>query len=147
MRVERYIVDRFAERIEQYVMAHAKRYLRQFGAEYLLSDEDSPLQNIWDEICAQQQGEHSLYWSAYQDLIDSFLVDKIAHLDRASLLALWFQTDDGSNWLSDHHADTDSLEQAVVDDNDVLIYLRALLLRKATDENNERVNKHLHPEE
>lgn len=147
MRIEKYIAETFSRRIEKILIAHAKRGLSQMNGDALLSGDDSPLLNVWDEICAQQQGEKSFYWSAYEETIDQILWDKVNRLDRASVLALWIQTDEGFDWLHDHHADEDGLEQASVDQNVVVAYLRSLLLETATDEDNEQVNKYLHPDE
>jgi len=113
----------------------------------MLSGDDSSLLNAWDEICVQQQGEKSPYWFAYEGTIDQILRDKVSHLDRASILALWTQTDDGFDWLHDHHADENGPEQISVDNDEVVAYLRSLLLQAAADEDNERVEKYLRPED
>lgn len=147
MRIEKHIVGKLARRVETVVIAHTKRSLRQLGGGSLLSGEDSPLRNVWDEICAQQQGEESFYWSAYEEIIDQILLDKVNHLDRASLLALWTQTDDGFDCLEDHHADEDGVELVSVDHGTVVTYLRRLLLREATDEDNEHIQRYLYPED
>jgi len=146
MRLEKYIVGQFSRRIEKTLIVHARRGLSQLR-DSMLSGDDSPLLNVWDEICAQQQGERSPYWSAYEEIIDQFLWDKVRHLDRASLLALWTQTDDGFRWLYDHHADENGPEQVSVDNDEVIAYLRSLLLQAAMDEDNEQVKKYLYPED
>lgn len=147
MRIEKYIVEKLAWRIKKVVIIHAKRSLCQLGSNSMLSGDDSPLRNVWDEVCAQQQGEESIYWSVYKETIDQILLDKVSQLDRASLLALWAQTDDGFDWLYDHHADDNGLEKVTVDIDTVVTYLSAHLLRAATDENNERVQRYLYPED
>ncbi len=147
MRIEKYIVEKLARRVEKVVIIHAKRSLRQLGNNPILSGDDSPLRNVWDEVCGQQQGEESSYWSAYKEIIDQILLDKVSQLDRASLLAIWSQTDDGFDWLYDHQADENGLEKVAVDIDTVVTYLSAHLLRAATDENNERVQRYLYPED
>lgn len=37
----------------------------------LLSGDDSGLENIWEEICAQVQFEYSIYWDVYLDTLDN----------------------------------------------------------------------------
>lgn len=145
MRIEKYIVEKFARRIEKVIVFHTKRCLVQMKGDALLSGDDSPLCNVWDEICVQQRGGESFYWPIYEEIIDQILLEKVNRLDRTSVLALWAQTDDGSDWLYDHYADKDGFEQASVDYYMVVIYLRRLLLQKATDEYNERVSKYFYP--
>lgn len=147
MRIENYIVEELAWQIEKVVITHTKRSLRQLKGDSMLSGDDSLLRNVWDEICVQQQGEESFYWSAYQETIDQILLDKVSQLDRASLLALWAQTDDGVDWLDVHHADDNGLEKVTVDIDTVVTYLSEHLLQEATDENNERVQRYLYPED
>jgi len=36
------------------------------GIKAELFGDDSPLKNVWEEFCAQVQGEHSFYWDAYE---------------------------------------------------------------------------------
>lgn len=146
MRIEKYIVKKFAWQIEKVVITHTKRSLRQLKGDCMLSGDDSSLRNIWDEICAQKQGEESFYWSAYQETINQILLYEVNQLDHASLLALWAQTDDGFDWLYDHHADDNGLEKVAVDIDTVVTYLNLHLLQEAADENNERVQRYLYPE-
>ena len=37
-----------------------------------LSGDDSPLENAWEEICCQVQGEESIFWDTYQDFQKPF---------------------------------------------------------------------------
>ncbi len=59
-----------------------------------LSGEDSPLKNSWEEICVQCQGEKSIFWSAYEDTIRSFVRMFVKKLQRFEIEAIWLQTDD-----------------------------------------------------
>lgn len=71
MRIEEYIVREWPHYLENRVVNFAKRHLRQLGRDYMLSGDDSPLCNVWEEICAQQRGEESFYWFAYKYVIDA----------------------------------------------------------------------------
>lgn len=144
MRAEEYVVLQWANHLQKLILAHAKRDLRNLGRDSMLSGDDSPLLNVWEEVCVQMQGEESLHWWAYEDVIDRVLLDKVEQLDRAALLALWAQTEDGFEWLHEHHADEDGPEAAPVDRDAVVEYLRPLLLEIATDEENDRVSRFLH---
>lgn len=146
MRIEKYIVEQFARWVERTIIARTRRALIQLNGGIQLSGDDSPLRDIWDEICAQQQGDKSFYWSAYEEIIEQILQDKVNHLDHASKLALWAQTNDGFDWIYDHYEDENGLEQVSANHDTVVAYLKQLLLRQAADENNERVKRYLYPE-
>src|SRR5690606_8375093 len=111
------------------------------------SGDSSPLQNVWEEICGQQQEERSPYWSAYQDLIDQFLWDKVRNLDRTADLALWLQTDSGFNWRIEHHADSDGLEASAIAQDEEVSYPRESVLLVANNEDSSRVKRFLYPED
>ncbi|WP_395666376.1 hypothetical protein [Methylocella sp.] len=145
MRIEEYIVRRWASRVERLIVIQTKRHLRQLGRASMLSGDDTPLRNVWDEICAQTQGEESTLWGAYEDLIDRVLLARLGELERAAVLALWLQTETGFDWLFDHHEDGDALEQTPVDLDAVVDHIRPSLLREAADEDNERVTQYLDP--
>ena len=67
----------------------------------LLSGDDSSLENIWDEICVQVQGEYSIFWDLYEDTIEGILEVEIEKEDRAVLSSIWLQTYDGNKWTCD----------------------------------------------
>lgn len=46
-----------------------------------LSGEDSELETVWEEICAQVQGEYSFYWDAYIETMGAYLA---GYLDKRS---------------------------------------------------------------
>lgn len=112
----------------------------------MFSGDDSPLLNLWDEICFQQQAGESFYWFAYQEVIDQIVLERIHLLDHAARLTLWIQTDEGFDWLYDQE-DSESENKtapkdAPISTEAILTYMRGLLLRKAADEDNERVNNY-----
>jgi hypothetical protein len=45
------------------------RNLQVLPKEVMQSGDDSPLNNVWDEICVQVQNEYFLSWDMYEDLI------------------------------------------------------------------------------
>ncbi len=47
------------------------------GEDFLLSGDDSGLENIWEEICVQAQGERSFHWDAYEEVISNFIVGEL----------------------------------------------------------------------
>jgi hypothetical protein len=61
----------------------------------LHSGDDSGLVSTWDEICAQVQGEHSIFWDAYEDVMDRFVAEAVRELKPYQLEAVWLQTVNG----------------------------------------------------
>lgn len=47
---------------------------------YLLSGEDSGLKNVWEEVCAQVQGEKSYFWESYEETIDNCVLLELKNL-------------------------------------------------------------------
>lgn len=45
------------------------RHLQSLKDEEIMCLSEYGLENVWDEICAQQQGEHLIYWSIYEQTI------------------------------------------------------------------------------
>ena len=144
MRVEKYVAMQWALRIEKVVIIRTKRQLKQMGRECTLSGDYSGLQNPWDEICAQQQSEKSFYWMAYQGLIEEILLSHVERLERAALLALWSETDQGRDWLCDHNMDENGHEHAPAIFEDVVHHLSRLLLQMATDEDYPQISRYFY---
>ncbi len=66
------------------------------------SGDDTPLKNIWDEICVQAQDQDSVMWDAYSDTIHSLVLEEVTKLDTATKQAIWLQTDAGIDWSVDN---------------------------------------------
>jgi hypothetical protein len=69
----------------------------------ILSGDDSPLANVWEEICVQeQQQERSGFWEgAYEASLLGYLEGEVDELDEATRWAIWRQTDAGIDWNKD----------------------------------------------
>lgn len=72
----------------------------------LLSGDDSSLENTWDEICVQVQGEYSIFWDLYEEKIEGIIEAEIEKEDRAVLSSIWLQTYDGIKWTCDDENET-----------------------------------------
>jgi hypothetical protein len=60
---------------QHYITSLTKKAVRQImrlPKEAMMSGDDSPLKNVWDEICVQVQGEHFFCWDLYPDMISEF---------------------------------------------------------------------------
>lgn len=71
----------------------------------LMSGEDSGLKNVWDEICVQVQDEHSVFWSAYVDVIEGCILAELEPLKRLELDALWLCTEQGLEWAFEERSE------------------------------------------
>jgi len=79
----RKLICEYKEEAVQKVILELKSY--NFS---LLSGDDSPLINIWEEICVQVQGEESVDWFAYEDTIGNICAGLIEDLPNHQLSLL-----------------------------------------------------------
>ncbi len=77
------------------------------------SEDDTPLKNIWDEICVQVQDEQAGMWDHYLDTIQPIILGEVVELDAATKQAIWLQTDEGIDWQLDNE-DQDGQEDRKV---------------------------------
>lgn len=115
------------------------RDLQRMGGDLLLSGEFSGLRNIWDEICVQQQQEHSFFWQTYLECIDTFNAARLADLQPYELDALWLLTRAGEDWA---YEDDDQRETYPVARNHVQDYLQDEVLSRALNWSNERISRY-----
>ncbi len=106
-----------------------------------LSGDDSVLINAWDEICVQVQYEQSSFWDAYDETVRSFVKTYIEELQPHEKAALWFQTEEGWDWLYDEEGNK---EDPPVFDEDIVQYIvQEYLYVKAGAWTNERIRTYL----
>lgn len=86
--------EEIAARISQKVVPALK------GMKSILSGDDSGLENVWEEICVQVQLERAAFWEAYEGVLEGLLAEQVNRLKPHELVALWFQTDEGVDWLA-----------------------------------------------
>lgn len=102
-----------------------------------LSGDDSDLQNIWDEICVQQQIEESIYWNAYLETIDCIIESRLDDLKPYELDAVWLLTSEGEDWKEENERETYPVSKM-----EVTAYLQYELLNKANYWSNARIRKY-----
>jgi hypothetical protein len=62
--------------------------------------------NMWDEICVQQQGsEHPDLWDEFLNIVRQGLEEDVKKLDWNVQQALWLKTDSGFDWAWDNYGD------------------------------------------
>jgi hypothetical protein len=91
------ILEHVAEQACQEISRQVIKDLRRMK-EGLQSGDDSPLRNIWDEVCVQMQTEQSVMWEAYEETILPMIGLELDRLDKAVISAIWLQTEEGLEW-------------------------------------------------
>lgn len=134
MRIERYIARAWGLRIQESLIEAAISRMERMTDAEMLSGDDSGLMNVWEEVCAQAQGETSVFWDTYVELIDNFFKARVGALEREEQLALWVMTDAGWDYVYDHHADESGAEADIpLDLMEIVDMLRSELMTKAED--------------
>ena len=80
MKSESDVLRQFAEEIARRLSNKTISALQKITA--TLSGDDTELKNAWDEICVQEQHEHSFYWATYDETARSIVRSYIAELER-----------------------------------------------------------------
>ena len=111
--------------------------------EGMQSGDDSGLANLWDEVCVQVQGQLSIMWDYYEDIMLQ-MIEKQVHLLSVELTkAIWLQTDNGFDWDFDEE---DSTEVEYSEDDIVDHILSQYVLKFACDWNNRCIEKYMERE-
>ena len=143
MRIEQHIAAAWAKQLSDKLIKESIAALEQMDANEMLSGDDSVLKNVWEEICVQVQGEESVFWDAYVETIESLLSGSVELLDRDECLALWANTDEGWEYVFDHHADEDGVADVPVSGDEIVNKLKDELLSAAANYSNSRISKFL----
>ena len=143
MRIEQHIVAAWSKQLIDKLIKESIAALEQMDANEMLSGDDSGLKNVWEEICVQVQGEESVFWDAYVETIESLLSGSVELLDRDECLALWANTDEGWEYVFDHHADEDGVADVPVSGDEIVNKLKDELLSAAANYSNSRISKFL----
>lgn len=159
MTVARSLAELFIQMAEERAEAKAKkicgkviRTCQSLKGSSMLSGDDTPLANVWDEVCVQVQGEESFYWGMYEDTIRGeiqSILDKTC--DKYDRLMLWLQTDEGRELAFSYDEDAidyfdktgwpdpeDDYNEAIVN------YLFQEVIGAADNYTNERIEKFLY---
>lgn len=133
MRVEEAITAFWAAQVAESAVRDTINRLEKMGRESMQSGDDSGLRNVWEEICDQVQTQYSVFWAIYEETMEGFLYEYVDALDRRSKLAIWSTTEEGWDWIYDHHADPDGESSAPFDIDAVVQKLKGALLAAAAD--------------
>lgn len=125
----RAIVALYAARLGSQATSNVIRQLERM--ETSLSG-DSGLKNAWEEVCAQVQGEESIDWPAYVNIINELLYSVVEVLDMDAQLTLWAITEEGWDYIYDHHVDRDAAGYPLNTD-DIVTHLKGTVLSAAAN--------------
>lgn len=123
-----------------------------------LSGEDTELENAWEEICIQMQTETSYFWKSYDDVVLDIISRNLSKLKPHEILAVWFQTDEGNEWLwtpvmsQEYHESEESSDNGgfrierqapPVSMEDIEKYIQQRLYERAENYSNKRITEFL----
>lgn len=108
--VQRQLICEYARAAAERVCDAAREEL--ISIRETLSEDDSGLENAWEEICVQVQGEQSFFWDAYTAAMHDAVQGALYKLSERDQVALWLQTDEGRDWHSNQEWDEERLPRA-----------------------------------
>jgi hypothetical protein len=98
----------------------------------------SDLENAWNEVCVQVQGQESVFWDTYVDSAVAATIDVVRRVDGELRKAIWLQTENGQQYQPEGAEEVPDYE------DDIAEYIwREYLLRAASDWTNARIRQHL----
>lgn len=107
----------------------------------IVSGDESPLENTWDEICVQRQGEDFICWDVYEQTIRATIRYDIESLPDHEAQAIWLQTDQGIDWRYDF--DNEDEERAPIVYDEIEDYMLQYILESAESWSNARIREYL----
>ena len=98
-------------------------------SKHMLFGDDSNLNNTWEEICVQVQGEQGYFWEAYESAMRDAILGTLQLLDRTAQETLWLHTDDGRDLRYALEADEEEglTSQAGYKQPDIEVYDEAIV--------------------
>jgi hypothetical protein len=120
------------------IVDRAVGHLRSMGAQ--LSGDDAGLKNVWEEFCVQVQGEESFFWDEYIQTVEDVLAGALKGARPLESTAIWLQTDEGRDWLSENDQGNAA---PPVSDEDSVKWLYALAWGRADANRHVRVVAYL----
>jgi hypothetical protein len=136
------VVAAFAEHVCRRLTHKTITTLQKMEAS-LLAGNDSGLQNVWDEICAQVQYEASYYWDTYDDTTRVLIEKEVEVLLPHEREALWLQTSEADDW---NCKDSSLRDPYPVAGDDIVEFLLQELYSRAGYWSNSRIRKYLDPD-
>ncbi len=98
-----------------------------------LSGNDTDLRTVWDHVCVQMQGQHSIFWDAYENVLRQLIEAQLYKLSENLRKLIWFESNAGTS----REDDAEYNEQDVIDH-----ILDRYVLSKAVDYTNHRIERY-----
>jgi hypothetical protein len=144
MKSEKEVLAKFANEIAEGIARRTISALQNISD--TLSADDTGLVNAWDEICVQVQQDHSFFWDAYDETTKMLVASIVDTLASHEKLALWFQTEQGRDWLDwdEEGEERDRDEDPPVFEADIVHYItKGYVYYKAGRWSNKRIRAYL----
>ena len=133
------IISSFAKNACKKIAGKVIRKMQRITEE-LLSGDDTPLKNAWDEVCVQVQGEESFCWDIYMEQMHIYIKDELKELSLETKQAIWLQTEEGWEWAYEEN----ECEEEAIDEDDIAQYiLNEHILTEVGNYSNIRIEKYL----
>lgn len=93
------LVERLAEYLSEYIAEATIRELRS-EKDVRFDPGSAVLRSLWDEIVVQRAFQYGIGWELTEDHIKGIILQHVESLSPSDCLALWLNTDVGSEWSS-----------------------------------------------
>jgi hypothetical protein len=143
MTPEDHIVSELAEVVCKRIARQTRMALTKL-TDCCLSGDDSPLKNIWEEICVQCQDENSYAWSAYEETIRVSVTGFVQRLQRNEIEAIYLQTEDACDMTDE---EIEGKQPLGINESSVVDYIiQQHIYSLAGDWSNKRIRKYIYGE-
>jgi len=136
------IIDYYAEKACKRISQKIIRKLQKM-TEGMLTGDDSPLKNIWEEVCVQVQWEEFTVWDLYLYTIKDIIIRELEDVDVNEKEAIWLQTEEGRDWLYDEEKDFERNQIPFCTEEIVIHILNQYILASAVNWHNKRIEIYL----
>ncbi len=144
-KVQKLLIREYAVAAVEQCTKAAIKYL--VSSKHMLSGDDSGLNNTWEEICVQVQGEKSYFWAGYESLIQDAVAGALLSLEARDRQAIWLQTDGGWDWHWEVENGDNGDDQLIpANDEEIVAYIADRVRQAALDFTNDRICRFLCPE-
>lgn len=137
------------ERIIQHLVRSWIRQLQKIKREdgMMASPDDSGLENLWDDVCVQMQGERSMFWNLYEDYLYDMIYSQLEkRCSWNELEILWCRTERFQEKVAaaddDHFDEKDPTPWSGICMTDLASWCLAELLGAAGNYCNERITEY-----
>jgi hypothetical protein len=131
--VERTLLREVADAEWDRLVAQVVQKVRELPDDCRQSGDDSDSRDVWEEYCAQVQGEESVSFGAYEQLVDEFCYWALAALAETGKALLWVFGDGYPSFHGCEAGEVPSIPLGCQVDGDLFNDLRARVRQAAAD--------------